>query len=227
MEHHRARGGAEHTGNGGPAVSALQVRYVAPAELTPFEQNPRTMSAAGLEKLRRSILEYGFTAPILAQEGTGQVIAGHQRLRAAILAGLAEVPVVFLPLDDAKARAYTIADNRLAQESEWDFGELRGLLEELEGIDMNLLGFDEDEVVRALGFSEADATDTFTLPAGEAPPFQAMTFLLADEQAAAVKRALALAKKGGAAETFGNANTNGNALYKVVLEWAASQQQKT
>lgn len=63
--------------------------------LRPFEGNPRKIGASSLEKLRRSIEEFGFTNPILAQRGADLVIAGHQRLKATQAAGLREVPVIY------------------------------------------------------------------------------------------------------------------------------------
>src|SRR5690606_23334754 len=100
----------------GSKKGRMRIEYVSPDVLRPFEGNPRTISERGLEKLQRSVEEFGFTNPILVQRGTNMIIAGHQRLKAAKAAGLTEVPVVYLDMDDTTAKAYTIADNRLAEE---------------------------------------------------------------------------------------------------------------
>ena len=68
----------------------LKVQYVDIDSLKPFEGNPRTISEKGLEKLQRSIEEYGFVNPILVQRGTNMIIAGHQRIKAARNAGLSK-----------------------------------------------------------------------------------------------------------------------------------------
>src|SRR5690606_30325255 len=136
-----------------PAIKGeLQIEYVSPDILRPFDGNPRTISESGLEKLQRSVEEFGFINPIIAQRGTRMVIAGHQRLKAAKAAGLVEVPVVWLDVDDVTARAYNIADNRTAEEAEWDFEALTELLAELESgaFDLTLTGFDEEEIDRLL-----------------------------------------------------------------------------
>jgi len=136
-----------------PAINGkLQIEYVSPDILRPFDGNPRTISESGLEKLQRSVEEFGFVNPILAQKGTRMVIAGHQRLKAAKAAGLTEVPVVWLDVDDVTAKAYNIADNRLAEEADWDFGPLADLLAELDSVafDLSLIGFDEDEIERMM-----------------------------------------------------------------------------
>ena len=143
-----------------PAIKGkLQIEYVSPDILRPFDGNPRTISESGLEKLQRSVEEFGFVNPILAQKGTRMVIAGHQRLKAAKAAGLTEVPVVWLDVDDVTAKAYNIADNRLAEETDWDFGPLADLLAELDNgaFDLTLTGFDEDEIERMMNWTPPQA----------------------------------------------------------------------
>jgi len=133
----------------------LIVEYVPIGKLQPLDGNPRKISEKGLEKLQRSIEEFGFVNPILAQRGTNMIIAGHQRLKAAQAAGLAEVPVVWLDMDDVTAKAYNIADNRLQDESEWDFTPLADILAELDtgAFDLTLTGFDDDELEQMMNYT--------------------------------------------------------------------------
>lgn len=68
-----------------------------------------------------------------------------------------------------------------------------------------------------------DFGEDFNLPDGDKPPFQQMTFTLADEQAEQIKNAIADIKQTEEykyAETMGNENSNGNALYLIVMQWA-------
>ena len=109
----------------------LVIEYVPINQLRPFGGNPRKISEKGLHKLKRSVEEFGFVNPILVQKGTNMIIAGHQRLKAAKAAGLSEVPVVWLDMDDVTAKAYNIADNRLQDEAEWDDALLGNLFLEL------------------------------------------------------------------------------------------------
>jgi DNA modification methylase len=83
------------------------------------------------------------------------IIAGHQRLKAAGDAGLDKVPVIFLDFDDTTARAYNIADNRLNEESEWDFTPLADMLQELDNgsFDLELTGFDLDEIEKLMNWT--------------------------------------------------------------------------
>ena len=62
----------------------LKIEYVSTETLVPFRGNPRKISPSGLAKLQRSVEEFGFVNPILAQRGTNMIIAGHQRLKAAL-----------------------------------------------------------------------------------------------------------------------------------------------
>ena len=113
--------------------------------LIPYEKNSRIHSEKDIEAVRQSISQFGWTNPILVQEGTNRVIAGHGRLLAAKRAGLTHVPVVFLEMSDIEARAYTIADNQLATLSRWDEEVLAGELNDLagDGFNLDVLGFED------------------------------------------------------------------------------------
>lgn len=151
----------------------LTIEYVPIGQLKPFDGNPRKISDKGLEKLQRSVEEFGFVNPILAQRGTNMIIAGHQRLKAAKAAGLTEVPVVWLDMDDMTAKAYNIADNRLQDEAEWDFTPLADLLTELDtgAFDLTLTGFDDAELAKMMNYTP-DGVKEDEVPE---PPAEAVT----------------------------------------------------
>lgn len=114
--------------------------------LKPYENNPRQHSEAQLDRLVRSIKEFGFTNPILIDDGCN-VIAGHGRLLAAELMGLQRVPTITLGhLTASQRRAYVIADNQLALNSTWDDDILQAELQALSeaGYDLTLLGWGDD-----------------------------------------------------------------------------------
>ena len=114
--------------------------------LVPYERNARTHSPEQVAQIAASIVEFGFTNPILVASDAG-IIAGHGRLEAAKQLGLAEVPVVVLDhLTPAQRRAYVIADNQLALISGWDDELLKGELAELGELefDLSLLGWGEN-----------------------------------------------------------------------------------
>ncbi len=116
------------------------------ASLEPYARNARTHSDGQVAQLAASIREWGWTVPVLVDEG-GQIIAGHGRVLAARQLGLAEVPVmVAAGWSDAQKRAYVIADNRLAENAGWDESLLRLEMGELQtlGFDPATIGFDAD-----------------------------------------------------------------------------------
>ena len=125
----------------------MEIKTVKINELKPHPKNPRVHPDSAIDKLVRSIKEYGWTNPVLVS-ADGYVLAGHARLKAAEKAGISEVPVIYLPLEGARAEAYLIADNRLQDETDWDYEKLKDLLQELDTgeFDLELTGFDMDEI---------------------------------------------------------------------------------
>lgn len=117
-----------------------------------YARNPRTHSDAQVAQIAASIVEFGWTNPVLvASDGT--VIAGHGRLEAARRLGLDAVPVVVLDhLSEAQRRAYVIADNKLALNAGWNEELLAAELHALngDGFDLSLTGFDEAELDRLM-----------------------------------------------------------------------------
>ena len=119
----------------------------APADLKPWPNNPRKHSVKQLTKLQASIKEFGFIAPVITDE-TGVVLSGHGRLEAAKALKLSVIPTrVVSGLTEDQKRAYVIADNKLAQLSDWDDKLLKGELEILTAADFS---------VEATGFSTAE-----------------------------------------------------------------------
>nr|CRH06149.1 DNA modification methylase [Candidatus Magnetococcus massalia] len=125
--------------------------------LMPYAGNARTHSEEQIAKVAASMVEFGFTNPILV-DGKDGIIAGHCRLSAAQRIGLDQVPVVVLDhLSDAQRRAYILADNRLALDGGWDESILTAELARLQEDDFNLslVGFTDEEMGDLLdGFSD-------------------------------------------------------------------------
>jgi ParB-like chromosome segregation protein Spo0J len=118
--------------------------------------NARTHTPEQVKQIAASIKEWGWTQPVLVDEG-GMVVAGHGRLMAAKQLGIKEVPTITAKgWSPAQVRAYALADNQLALNSEWDFDLLKVELAELtnEGFDISLAGFPD------LGFAPVIEPDT-------------------------------------------------------------------
>jgi len=128
--------------------------------LIPYARNARTHSDEQVAQIAASIVEFGFTNPVLAGSD-GVIIAGHGRLAAAQRLGLAEVPVVVLDhLTPTQRRALIIADNRIAENSGWDPELLRLEIEALQDdqFDISLTGFDADALADLLDGEETEQT---------------------------------------------------------------------
>src|SRR5690606_22655938 len=112
-------------------------------------QNPRRNDDA-VPQVADSIRRFGFGAPIVARRtgpGRGVIIAGHTRWKAARVLGLDRVPVRFMDLSEADARALMLADNKLAEIAEWDDDMLREVISELgsQEFDLSGLGWPDEE----------------------------------------------------------------------------------
>jgi ParB-like nuclease domain len=106
--------------------------------LRPHSANPRSHSPKQVSQLALSIKTFGFNVPILV-DATLRIIAGHGRLLAARELGWREVPTILLGhLSEAKARAFMIADNRLAEGAVWNNGLLLKQLTELPLVEPDL-----------------------------------------------------------------------------------------
>ncbi|NQE01842.1 DNA methyltransferase [Enterococcus gallinarum] len=118
------------------------------ADLKPADYNPRIDLVPGMheyEKLKNSILEFGFVDPPVFNVQTGNLVGGHQRVAVARDLGLfdeIEVSIVDLPLK--KEKTLNIALNNL--EGSWDEEKLTVLLEDLESDELLLTGFSQSEL---------------------------------------------------------------------------------
>ena len=122
---------------------------VAVDTLIPYVNNANIHSEKQVTMLASSIREFGFLNPVLIDKKRN-VIAGHGRILAAKKLGLDTVPCIFVEgLTEAQRKAYILADNRLAEFSEWDMDLVMGELEGLEeyDFDIDLIGFEMPEVL--------------------------------------------------------------------------------
>lgn len=114
-------------------------------KLIPYGNNARTHSEEQVEKIARSINEFGFINPVLI-DGDFGIIAGHGRVMAAKKIGLKKVPCLFIEdLTETQKRAYILADNKLALDAGWDDSMLNIELSELDAMDfdISIVGFDD------------------------------------------------------------------------------------
>ena len=154
---------------------------------------------------------------IVVPHGDGYVvIAGNQRLEAAKAVGMTALPCKVLPsdTDPAKLREYAIKDNLPFGEDDWEV-----IVSDWDTAELEEWGMSVPEEWKA---NPDDFGEDFTLPKGE-KGFAMMTFTLSNEQQRIIEQAIKDAKRMeeyNYVETFGNTNSNGNALYLIVKQWA-------
>lgn len=178
--------------------------------------NPRLIKDDKFEKLVKSIKEFPEMLDIrpIVVNSDMVILGGNMRFKACKEAGLKEIPVIVADnLTEEQQREFLIKDNTSG--GEWDFEVLANEWdnEKLEDWGLDLVGFDIDS---------DEFGEDFSLPDGDKSPFQQMTFTLADEQAEQIKNAIADIKATEEykyAETMGNENSNGNALYLIIMQW--------
>ena len=150
-----------------PAYKTVSVE-----SLVPYARNSRTHSPQQVDKIAASIREFGFLNPIIV-DGQNGIIAGHGRVMAAQKLGLATLPVIEAAhLTEAQRRAYVIADNRLALDAGWDNDMLKIELSDLqgEGFNLELTGFNLDEIAGFLAEPTEGLTDPDDVPEAPAVP---------------------------------------------------------
>ena len=112
-------------------------------EIRPYAKNPRINDKAVAESIR----EYGFKQPIVIDKD-GVIVAGHTRLKAALMLGLETVPcVVADDLTDEQVRAFRLVDNKTAELSAWDDELLAEELKALENLDLSIYGFENIKII--------------------------------------------------------------------------------
>ena len=193
-------------------------------KLQPLQGNLKDFHEREYEKLKKSLKEFGWVYPFFvwdnAKDGIKYLIDGHGRHRLATREGVQPYELPYYPIHAADLQeakklllVATSQYQRITQEGfdEFTFDVDDSWLAEtvnFDGVFSNVESLDPEE------FGEE-----FELPDGDREPFQQMTFTLSDEQAEFIKGKIADAKKTEEfkyIETFGNENSNGNALYFLI-----------
>jgi DNA modification methylase len=153
------------------ARGQLSITYRNLAELKPDPRNARVHSKAQTRQLAASIREFGFNIPVVI-DGHDNIIAGHGRWLACRELGYSELPIIRLEhLSAAQARAFQLADNRLAEIAVWDERLLAEQLQELAelelGFSIEVTGFSIGEIdlrIESLAARPEPACDPADVP---------------------------------------------------------------
>ena len=140
----------------------IEIEYLPLSEIVEADSNPKDHD---IGQIYQSIKRFGFTQPIMMNENTGKLLAGHGRLQTLQQMKQAGektpnrikekddewlVPVLkgIKFEDEMEAKAYLIADNRLTELGGWNTGELVETLQDLieGGLDLDGVGYDFDDL---------------------------------------------------------------------------------
>ena len=222
-----------------------QTEVVDIRDIIPDDHNFNKGTEKGREMIEKSFRELGAGRSILLDKNN-RIIAGNKSQQAAIATGITKVRIVDtdgdeivavrrrdVDLDSKVGRELAFADNATQQVSlAWDETELEAVQTDVEGFDIADFGFDIEDLPQVTfptnknageDVKPDDYGDEFTLPNGEKSPFTQITFTLADAEAELIKGAIETIKQTEAfksMETYGNNNSNGNAIYLIVKQWA-------
>ena len=136
----------------------MQIKQIKIAELKPYQNNAKKHPAKQIRQVADSIREFGFNQPIVTDKDN-VIIVGHGRYEASKLLKLEKVPVLQVSIEESKAKAYRLADNKL-NESDWDMSLVIDELKELSDEEVDLTGFDKDlEIEQDIEGEEDFATE--------------------------------------------------------------------
>ena len=131
----------------------MKIELIEIDKIIPYINNPRKNQ--NIDKVASSIKEFGFQQPLVVDKSM-TIIVGHTRYEASKKLELKKVPVVIADLPPLKAKAYRIADNRLSEDSKWDYGllniEFTDLLDN--HFDLDDLGFENEELQKLIHIKE-------------------------------------------------------------------------
>lgn len=147
-------------------VDDLRLEKISVDKLKPHPLNPRVTLTEGMpmyEKLKKSIEKHTYIDPIIWNERTGYIVAGHQRLN--VLKDLAEkegvkldkVSVIVVNLSDDDEKTFLLSDNKIT--GVWDPDKLKTMFEQLSEEEYEFTGFDEFEIESLLNEDPFQADD--------------------------------------------------------------------
>ena len=207
-------------------MKSKQTENIKATDLKFDDKNFNKHSESGMALMSKSITKFGMHRSIVLDKNN-RIIAGNATVETAGLLGIDDIEIIEsdgkriiavkrtdIDLDSPQGREMALADNASAKanivfDAELIEAEVGEAICVEWGIDVGVKLDDE-------------MSEDFTLASGDKAPFQQMTFTLADEQAEKIKNAISDIKQTEEykyCETLGNENSNGNALYLIIMQW--------
>ena len=157
----------------------MEIVYKKLDEIRPYANNPRFNDDA-VQYVAQSIKEFGFKVPIIIDK-KGEIVAGHTRYKASMELGLKEVPcIVADDLTDEQVKAFRLADNKVSEQSMWNYDLLEIELQDI-GIDMSAFGFLDNLEEESLNDLDIEYTTKIKRPQYDVKGFEPEIRDLVDE----------------------------------------------
>ena len=132
----------------------------------PWAENPRKVTKKRIDRIARSIAEFGWGAPIVVRRENGEIVAGEGRWRAGKKRKEKLVPVRYVDLTEEQAHKLALIDNRATELTEWENDLLREQLVGLGDDEREFLGWTGEDLAAMLG----DSPELDDVPATTAAP---------------------------------------------------------
>jgi DNA modification methylase len=150
-----------------PVWTAGKIDQTAVSDLNLYDKHVRNHSDKSIGRLADAITAFGFVVPVII-DGANNVITGHGRIEAAKRLKLSSVPTICADhLTPAQIKAYRIADNKLAELSDWNEDNLRielgdlmdlSLSDELD-FSLDVMGFEIPEIDIIIAGADGEAAE--------------------------------------------------------------------
>jgi DNA modification methylase len=157
-------------------MSDFRIEHLQISDLKPNPRNARLHSKKQLHQIAASIREFGFNSIVVIDED-GVILVGHGRVEAAKLAGLSTLPVLRITHLTAEQKVgFSLADNKVALNADWDLEQVKLLLRELSALELNfdleVTGFETAEIDLLIdgptALTKADRSDLVPEPQNQA-----------------------------------------------------------
>jgi len=130
---------------------ASRIVYLPIGEISANPDQPRRhMNPVEMHELSESIAKYGVLQPLSVRRlGRGyELLSGERRMRAAMLAGLKEVPCVIMDVNTRESAVLMLVENLLRRDLDF--------IEEAHGLSrlVDMYGYRQEEVARLVGLSQ-------------------------------------------------------------------------
>ena len=140
-------------------LSEMKIESVKVEDLKPYAKNTRIHGKRNLEAIKKSLEAFGQYKPIVVKSDTHEILCGNGTYEAALALGWKEINCHIIDIDEERAKALMIADNRTSDLSENDEKNLLDMLQDMDADMLDLTGYDNEELDKMLQFHEGNLFD--------------------------------------------------------------------